>query len=148
MQRLAGRDVGVDRVVVEVGEDHEGRRDGRDGALTTGAGEHDRVTGAQDTRAAAHGAPPAYGVLGVVGLAEGDAVEVEDRIASDHDCGLMASYDVSDRKGFRLRQGRADLGRRGATSSDELVLEGVLVDAAHDDLRLDPGRAQQRSPGR
>ena len=74
-------------------------------------------------------------------------VQVEDRIASDHD--LIPLEHRGDGLGLRAREQQRDVGRLqiGAVAGARLGLHRRLVHVAHADRRLDPGLAQQGPAG-
>jgi hypothetical protein len=97
------------------------------------------VPGLEGARAAAHGLPAGGGLLGVRGLAEGLAVQVEDRVAADHQGALDLGLRGHD-GGLGLGEGEGQFGGSGGG-------HGVLVDPADDHLGVEPGLPQQAQPG-
>ena len=137
-QRLAGRDVRRDLLVGHVREVH-GRRRGRGGHLT-GRRVVEAVPGAEHAGPTAHRLPAAYGVVGVVGLAERLAVEVEHGVAAEHQRAGRYAVAGDDRRALQLGELERELGRRQP-------VELGLVDPGDDHHRLDAGAAQGGQAG-
>jgi hypothetical protein len=99
-------------------------------------GVDDAVTGVQDAHRAAHLPPARDRLLGVAWLAVDGAVELEHRVAPDHQGARLVGRD---RDRLQLRQLERELRRRGR-------LHGLLVDPADDHLGSQSGIAQRLQP--
>jgi len=139
LQRLAGRDVRRDLGVGDVGEVHG--RGCRRGGDVAGGGVVEAVAGEQHAGPAAHHPPPCDGLLGVGGLPEGLTVELEDRVAAEHQGAVRQVRAGGDGGALELRELEREL--RGRQRS-----QPVLVDARDDHERVDARGAERGQAGR
>jgi hypothetical protein len=137
VQRLAGLDVRRDLVVAHVGEVHDGRA-GR-ACRSPGRRVGQEVTGVQDAHPTAHGQPAPHGLVRVRRLAEGLAVQLEHRVAAEHQA--VTAHLPGDRGGLQLRQPPCQLGR---AQPGHLR----LVDTRDDHGRLDASGPERREASR
>ena len=138
VQRLAGGDVRRDLVVVEVGEVDDRGRGRRGGAAVDGVAQ--AVTRVQHARPTAHVAPAAHRFLGIGRLAVSLPVELEHRVAAEHQRARREVVALGDGGALELGELERQLGRREP-------VEPGLVDARDDHHRLDAGAAQGGQSG-
>jgi hypothetical protein len=99
-------------------------------------GVDDAVAGVQHADATTHPPPPLDRVVGVARLAVGLALELEDRVAADHQgAGLV-----------RCDRDRLELGQLERQLARSRRFDAVLVDPADDHVRAQPGVAQRLQP--
>ena len=110
---------------------------GRDPA---GRGVAQAVAGVQHAGAAAHRLPAADGLVGVARLAERLAVELEHRVAAEHQRAVGQVVARGDGGALELGELQRQLGRRQP-------VELRLVDAGDDHHRVEAGAAQRGEPG-
>ena len=138
VQRLAGGDVRRDLLVGDLGEVHRGRRGG--GGHPAGRGVVQAVAGPQHPRTTAHLPPPLDRLVGVVGLPERLPVQLQHRVAAQHQGPGRQVVARGHRRALQLGELEGQLGGR------EPVQLG-LVDTRHHHHRLQ-ARAAQRGQSR